>query len=129
MKKYSFTIEETANGWIGWNNNVPGVNCQEKNPKKLIKSLIQVTQIIKELEKQKKYPLQIERIAASNEHSVIFQGVYIGHINYWKSAKSSLEDEWHFYPAKNCPPEVNPGSKPSYDSLKSALIHELKIEE
>lgn len=37
--QYTAVIKKDGNWWIGWIEEVPGVNCQEKSRKKLIESL------------------------------------------------------------------------------------------
>ncbi|MGB6340628.1 MAG: hypothetical protein WBF32_12725 [Candidatus Aminicenantaceae bacterium] len=37
--QYTAVIKKEGNWWIGWIEEVPGVNCQEKSRKKLIESL------------------------------------------------------------------------------------------
>ena len=37
--QYTAVIKKDGNWWIGWIEEVPGVNCQEKSRKKLIDSL------------------------------------------------------------------------------------------
>ena len=39
---YTAAIKQAGNWWIGWIEEVPGVNCQEKTKEELLKSL-QVT--------------------------------------------------------------------------------------
>ena len=39
---YTAAIKQDGNWWIGWIEEVPGVNCQEKTKEELLKSL-QVT--------------------------------------------------------------------------------------
>ena len=36
---YTAVIKQDANWWIGWIEEVPGVNCQESSREKLLKSL------------------------------------------------------------------------------------------
>jgi predicted RNase H-like HicB family nuclease len=36
---YTAVIKKEANWWIGWIEEVPGVNCQESSREKLLKSL------------------------------------------------------------------------------------------
>ena len=36
---YNAVIKNTGDWWIGWIEEIPGVNCQEKNHEELIKSL------------------------------------------------------------------------------------------
>ncbi|MEO7623437.1 MAG: hypothetical protein ABIS30_10270 [Gallionella sp.] len=36
---YTAVIKQEANWWIGWIEEVPGVNCQESSREKLLKSL------------------------------------------------------------------------------------------
>ena len=36
---YTAVIKQDANWWIGWIEEVPGVNCQEPSREKLLKSL------------------------------------------------------------------------------------------
>ena len=37
--QYTAVIKKDGNWWIGWIEEVPGVNCQEKSRKELIESL------------------------------------------------------------------------------------------
>jgi predicted RNase H-like HicB family nuclease len=37
--EYTAVIKQDANWWIGWIEEVPGVNCQERSCDKLIESL------------------------------------------------------------------------------------------
>ena len=37
--QYTAVIKKDVNWWIGWIEEVPGVNCQEKSRKELIESL------------------------------------------------------------------------------------------
>jgi predicted RNase H-like HicB family nuclease len=38
-KEYTAIIKQSNNWWIGWIEEVPGVNCQEKTREELIESL------------------------------------------------------------------------------------------
>ena len=124
MKKHSFTIQETGNGWIGWNNNVPGVNCQEKNPKKLIKSLIQVTLIIQELEEARKEPLQVKALQDSDQRLLFHNSVHIGVIDF-----SYQKGRWFFCQNKNVKPQIELNEYESYYDLLEEIKKQLKIEE
>ena len=37
--KYTAVVKEDAGWWIGWIEEVPGVNCQEKSREELVESL------------------------------------------------------------------------------------------
>lgn len=39
MNKYTAVIKKDGDWWIGWIEEVPGVNCQEKSREELVKSL------------------------------------------------------------------------------------------
>lgn len=39
---YTAVIKQDGNWWIGWIEEVPGVNCQESSREKLIKSLREI---------------------------------------------------------------------------------------
>ena len=41
MNKYTAIIKQDGEWWIGWIEEVPGVNCQEKTRSELIESLKQ----------------------------------------------------------------------------------------
>ena len=38
-KKYTTIIKHEGNWWIGWIEEIPGINCQERTRKELMKSL------------------------------------------------------------------------------------------
>jgi predicted RNase H-like HicB family nuclease len=37
--EYTAVIKETGDWWIGWIEEIPGVNCQEKSREELVESL------------------------------------------------------------------------------------------
>lgn len=39
MSEYTAIVKESGNWWIGWIEEVPGVNCQERSREKLIETL------------------------------------------------------------------------------------------
>ncbi len=39
MNSYSAVIKESDEGWVGWIEEVPGVNCQEPSKEELIETL------------------------------------------------------------------------------------------
>jgi predicted RNase H-like HicB family nuclease len=39
MNQYTAVIKQDGNWWLGWIEEVPGVNCQERNRDELIESL------------------------------------------------------------------------------------------
>lgn len=39
MNRYTAVVKQDGNWWIGWIQEVPGVNCQETTQEELIKSL------------------------------------------------------------------------------------------
>jgi predicted RNase H-like HicB family nuclease len=39
MNQYTAVIKKDGNWWVGWIEEVPGVNCQEPNREELIESL------------------------------------------------------------------------------------------
>ncbi|MBF0351029.1 MAG: type II toxin-antitoxin system HicB family antitoxin [SAR324 cluster bacterium] len=52
MNSYTAVIKSVDNWWIGWIEEVPGVNCQEKTRDELMKSLKITLQEALELNKQ-----------------------------------------------------------------------------
>jgi predicted RNase H-like HicB family nuclease len=38
-RKYTAVVKQDGNWWIGWIEEVPGVNCQEKTKEELLKTL------------------------------------------------------------------------------------------
>ena len=38
-RKYTAVVKQSENWWIGWIEEVPGVNCQEKTKEELMKNL------------------------------------------------------------------------------------------
>ena len=39
MNRYTAVIKKDGNWWVGWIEEVPGVNCQERNREELVESL------------------------------------------------------------------------------------------
>ncbi|MDZ7623763.1 MAG: hypothetical protein U5J96_04860 [Ignavibacteriaceae bacterium] len=39
LKEYTAIVKEDGNWWIGWVEEIPGVNCQERSHDELIESL------------------------------------------------------------------------------------------
>lgn len=52
MNRYTAIIKQDGDWWIGWVEEVPGVNCQEKSREELIESLEMTLKESLELNKQ-----------------------------------------------------------------------------
>lgn len=51
-KQYTAVIKKVTNWWIGWIEEVPGVNCQEQSREELLESLKNVLKEVLEFNRQ-----------------------------------------------------------------------------
>jgi predicted RNase H-like HicB family nuclease len=66
MEEYSAVIKQEGDWWIGWVEEIPGVNCQERTREALVESLKATLKEALEMNKQE------ARSAAGSNYSEVF---------------------------------------------------------
>ena len=68
MEEYSAVIKQEGDWWIGWVEEIPGVNCQERTREALVESLKVTLKEALEMNKQ-----EARSAAGSNYSEVLLQ--------------------------------------------------------